>query len=166
LCYQRVTIDLTGAVNATDAGDLIFATLNNLAQEPGIRYRLFRVDLIGRTKLGLERHARFDEVRLQQHTDAWSIESLTDRTRPEVDLHAISNDSSPPGVIARLLQSLDTPELSGPLLASAGMQIETIHAGSTYNRIRDIDPPNERELLESTAWELLEALLAQREVAQ
>jgi hypothetical protein len=164
LCYQTVSVDLTGIDDATKAGILAFDAIEALTKEASFSYSLVRVELTGRTRLGPERHARFEELREQQHSERWSIERVNDQTRPEVDLEVLARDPSPPGAVARMLLSLDSPAIAAPLLERTRAEIASIQASSAYSPIRDIDAPDERQILEQSAWKLLEILLAQQEV--
>ena len=170
LRYQRLSIDVTGALDARSAGLRIFDSaeknLLDLESELGESlpdHILYRVHLTGRVSFA-RRTADFDAIR-EQTGGRWSIDQLTNGTRPEVDLEELAKQSSPPGAIARLIKSLDEPGAPASLLSRARSELERSNDNARFARIQDESVPDGRTLLENTAWELLDALLEQRETS-
>ncbi len=164
--YQRLRVDITGALDVSEAGQRVFDRVNSDANDllraafgASPELILYRVELTGRTPLGASRTTEFETFR-QQSTDLWAIETILDSTRPAIDLDRFAGESSPAGAAARLLQALERAE-APPTLAKAHAVIETVVTGPHYRSLEEEAPPT-REIVADVTWELLEALVASR----
>ena len=165
--YQSIEFDLSGATDIRDAATQFFDGVRadaDAMSAPDLDLLLYRVRLIGRTALDRSRHAEFEAVACETD-DRWAIDTLIDDTRPAIDLAEFADESSPAGVIAGLLQSLEAGDTAHPLLTEVAQKIENERGQSSYYKIAELPPPEATALLSRVAWRLLEELVAERERA-
>jgi len=89
------------------------------------------------------------------------VQRVYDRTRAAVDLDALSEETSPVGHVARRLLELRSGEAK-ELDTRATRQLEDLGDWGLVDEER-LELPSARELLERSAWRVLDTLLAQRE---
>lgn len=172
LQYLPIEVDITGSEGHHAAGNTIHRELSARAKAlldsddaTHLEYLLFRVTLTGRASIGA-----FGTSALENASElsslGWSVERLFDQTRPAIDLDALAGQLSPPGVLADLLLDLDGDGLSVTTQQRVRDAIE--RSREELAKIDDdasSEPIDDRALIESTAWELLELLVAQQGVA-
>ncbi|MFH1267025.1 MAG: DNA repair exonuclease, partial [Planctomycetota bacterium] len=115
--YDKLEVDLTGAGSqeefqsrvSTSVGD----HLSSMAAEQGpLELVSLRLELAGRTALcgriaGYTGSLQEQYERTLQRVTA-RVDTVADRTRPEIDLDALAEKSDPPGVLARTLRQLES----------------------------------------------------------
>lgn len=167
--YRLKNVDVTGISDPIDAGHRVFDALTAdaqavLASADGLEQKLllYRVNASGRASFPNGRSLNFDEL-MMLGGDTWAIEQVDSNIRPAIDLEQLASEASPPGVVARLIQSLERDEYPPEMLDRANAAIERESKSSQFAKIDDVALADPKHLLESVAWELLEAFIAQQE---
>lgn len=177
--YDRCTIDLTGASDPTMAATMIengVRAFLNLASDhadgDALELLIARVVLIGRVKPGLKLDneiagllADFRCTHGTRNTVA-IIETIDNRTTPEIDLDLLAAGIDAPAAIARTLLSLHDgeSELRKTVIDGARARAQAISRGSRYRELPEPDLSDAAILatVEHESWRLLDALVAQK----
>lgn len=178
--YETISVDLNGVEQESEIEPLIIRVLKaHLAQisaESGPRMECLccRLRLTGRTRL----HRRLPQLCAPLLEETWEIregavrvyvEKLLNETRPAYDLHDLARGNDPPGVLARLLLSLDcgtSDEKYDVLLQRARNAMAAVYAQKEYGGLSaDGEPDAEaaRTQLLRQGYLLLDTLLTQKE---
>jgi DNA repair exonuclease SbcCD nuclease subunit len=165
--YLTLTIDATGSESADAVGALItkvvnehlVATLRDGAPH-GLVYVYYRINVIGRIPVGLDCDPVFRLIEKDLVFENGSIESITNRTQPAIDLDQLMHEQTPPGAVARLLRSLDSSEPGDPLRAQARERFATAAGQAHFSELDPATAETDQDLLRNAAWRLLETLVA------
>ena len=175
--YESVQIDLEG-VAAVDEFEVrvnqqVRRSLDDAAADnPELELLSIRLVFTGATSLcgeleQLSINLR-DELRLSIGSVTAQIESVTNKTQPDIDLSEWALRSDPPGQLARLLlqlQDREAGELADTLLPSAYQSILRCYDAPAYAPIGGDDRPeteDARTVLLGQGMKLLESLRTQK----
>lgn len=174
LRWQPLDIDIAGMAEPADTRGRLLARLRDLDNElAGAAHRPdavgLDVRLLGRSRFGAAAAAVFsgeDRGRIYAGTGGihYFMESVSARTRPEIDLTELAARGDPPGLLAQRLLSLEQPEghpERDRLVAAARERLQAESRAPRWtelgNRL-DVDPA---EWLRRAGHFALEKLLAQ-----
>lgn len=181
--YDWIEVDVTDLERVEDVEGLIVTTVRERAAEfaatdSRLDHLRCRVLLTGTTPyhraLDDGFAARVRELEIETGRPSASVERVEVGTRPARDLAALSRIQGPPGVLARLLLSLETgvlDEAQERLLQRVARSVQDVHGAPQYLDVADpsvgipVEDPGVRRELERAAGRLLEQLLSQREIA-
>ncbi len=177
--YDALPIDLDG-VSERDAllnhvTNSIQQRLMAIARDGGeLACVAFRLILTGRTPLHreLSRHLReLDEFQPQARGVTGYVDRVLHETKPAINLDELVQRRDPPGELARVLIALEADPLPADyreLLDDTLARLNDVRRHRAYTAISDDDRPDlasaRRHLLHE-GYRLLDALVAQREVA-
>jgi len=170
--YELLTVDLTGVERADQAGQRVADALREThaaakAEPDGatLEHLLARVRLTGTVPVGLDLAGEMARLQSGYRLADRSIESIEDLTRPAVDLQALATEKSPPGAIARILLGLEQKSGEHPLLQAARQEAGSLKRHPQFGLVAEDDGIDPAIALERASWQLLDALLTQREQA-
>lgn len=136
----------------------------------------FRLILIGRTRLHRELSRLLmdlvDDFQPQARSVTGYVDRMLDETRPAVNLDELVLRHDPPGELARVLVAFEADPLPAAyrgLLDDTLARLNDIHRHRAYTAISDDERPDlasARQHLLREGYQLLDALVAQREVAE
>jgi DNA repair exonuclease SbcCD nuclease subunit len=174
LRWERVVVDVEHLASATDLLELLVQNLDRLhrAVVPDLgRTKAVgtRLELTGATALRAELRRRLDAELAERLCSIregviYFVDSILDRSRPAIDLLRCAAEGDPPGLLARLILSLEGGgEEAAAIVQRAQRALPRIveESGSTLPRLGDLSDDHVRELLISSGLQALEALLAQ-----
>ena len=178
--YDKLDVDLTGLASQEEFDSRVTTVVRDYLvelSEPGgpLEYVSLRLELTGRTVLcgrvgDYARPLREEFERCAGSVTA-RIDTVTDSTRPEINLDDLAKNNDPPGVLARTLSQLETGQLDDDVQAlvdQAHQSMLRVHRVAAYRWIDgDPEPTPEaaRECLLREGMLLLEALRAQERSA-
>lgn len=179
VCYLSLDVDVADVDQADEVRARIVGGLRDALARDEHRYERLaclscRLTLTGRTPLhGDLRRIVQDVTEDLNLTGPGGAEAIVERieieTRPAFDLDVLSRRNDPPGEIARVIQSLESGDGSveySDLLAGTTRTLRSIHDANTFAGIAmDAEPDrvDAQRLLLTEAWNLLDALVAQKE---
>lgn len=184
--FDHVSVDLSGVADIDDAearliGEVQRALDDAVASDDGNHLAAVCIHLTvtGATSVFHELPARLDDlartIDLQQRGVALAISSVTDGTRPMVDLASFLERADPVGETARLLDALDLPSVEeipdpyGELVRRSATRLNGVHRSRVFASVAGDDEPDlerARTLLRREAWVALDALVRQRGIDQ
>ncbi|MCB0012422.1 MAG: hypothetical protein KDE34_10995, partial [Anaerolineales bacterium] len=143
----------------------------------GLEAVCLRLKLVGRTNIPRQLRMKLGNQLIEDYrsnigTAIVYVEKLEDEVRPDIDLHALARESSPPGILARLMLALESGELNQEerdLLRTVQAKLRDVHGARPYLPLSAIDlAPDEmaaQVYLRQAGWDLLNALITQQESA-
>lgn len=179
--YANVCLDLSGLKRMEELPAFLSRRIREdleIREESSPNREIFicRVALEGRTELYHQIDGELDrlkeELRLTGEGSTVIIDKLVNRTRPSVDLKALSQGSSPVSLLAQLLLNLEQglkDNRSEDLVRRVEAALLSAYRSNAYSPLRVqswVDLPGREEalaILKQKAWLLLDTLLAQKE---
>lgn len=186
LRWETLTVDLSAVRHADGARSAVVEAARAAAEKHAAygpeapEWLLFRAALVGRT----EAHGDLAQVVTELERDAplelpagdarARVVEVADRTRPAIDLHDLARGEGAPAVLADLLLSLGSgsepghDDLSDPSGRRLVAEVEEAVRGvSAFRPFADLPGTilageGLHDRLETAAWALLDALLAQK----
>lgn len=184
--YETRGIDLTGVEDEQGFQQKLSETLNALGQEA---LEADGVDALQTISVRLRSEG---ECIVHRSVSAWiatvlngshgfplgpiviAIEAFSNQVRPPVDLENLAQGTDPLAETAKLILALDSERPSAiyrDLVATTHRDLIRIHENVSYARLREgvgvETPPTDadaRSFLSQRAWEMLSALVAQKEI--
>ncbi len=174
LRWQHLDVDVEGISEPADAKSRFLNALRTFDRELATATHRpdavgLNVRLRGRSRFGAAAVAEFsdeDRERIDTGTGGihYFIESLSARTRPEIDLEELAQGGDPPGLLAQRLLWLREPEgheQRDRLVALARTRLREVAAHSRWSGLGEAPDEDPVEWLRRAGYRALETLLAQ-----
>ena len=175
--YEELEVDLAGIAGQEEFEARLAAAVRDrvvaVSGDGGpLELLSLRLELTGRTAV-CGRIAGFLKSLDQQEFESTAgsvtahIDTVTNNTRPDIDLGQLASKHDPPGLLARTLGQLESGRIDGDLkvlLEGAREKMLEVHRAATYARIADAPAPDleaARRCLLRQGMLLLEALRSQ-----